>query len=70
MGDGKPSSRGGAFALETQLKELGVGSTGAHYSFNKHTRMMTMASSLRPGPGTSEEEEPWFLTLAQGEGLV
>ena len=31
--------------------------------------MMTMAPSLRPGPGTSEEEESWFLTLAQGEGL-
>lgn len=41
------------------------------YAFNKHTRMMTMAPSLRPGPRTSEEEQPWFpfLTLARGEGL-
>lgn len=39
------------------------------YSFNKHTRMMTMAPASGQAPGTSEEEEPWFLTLAQGEGL-
>ena len=28
------------------------------YSFNKHRRMMTMAPSLRPGPGSSERKSP------------